>query len=243
MKKVIIYLSIFVALCSLSSYLIEKELEQKMKPPSPYYLSFASIGAISLESRLDCWAKIKYRLEEDELEQRLLEIVRALDIDGVSSIATEKKSSGDLLLSYTFQDQQLSYYISGQTDSRKNESYFLLNVVSPESKVDLSQIEKRLHRDRLDWQYYYLYTGKINHHMDKESRRAIIQVILENLGAEGGELYEDDNASSMAAYTPLFDNSIKVQQEKYNVQVAARSNQQQREAIVYIGQPLIMGDY
>jgi NH3-dependent NAD+ synthetase len=25
--------------------------------------------------------------------------------------------------------------------------------------------------------------------------------------------------------------------------VAARSNQQQREAIVYIGQPLIMGDY
>lgn len=116
-------------------------------------------------------------------------------------------------------------------------------MVSPESKVDLSQIEKRLHRDRLDWQYYYLYTGKINHHMDKESRRAIIQVILENLGAEGGELYEDDNASSMAAYTPLFDNSIKVQQEKYNVQVAARSNQQQREAIVYIGQPLIMGDY
>ena len=63
MKKVIIYLSIFVALCSLSSYLIEKELEQKMKPPSPYYLSFASIGAISLESRLDCWAKIKYRLK------------------------------------------------------------------------------------------------------------------------------------------------------------------------------------
>ena len=103
-------------------------------------------------------------------------------------------------------------------------------MVSPESKVDLSQIEKRLHRDRLDWQYYYLYTGKINHHMDKESRRAIIQVILENLGAEGGELYEDDNASSMAAYTPLFDNSIKVQQEKYNVQVAARSNQVQRRS-------------
>ena len=73
-----------------------------MKPPSPYYLSFASIGAISLESRLDCWAKIKYRLEEDELEQRLLEIVRALDIDGVSSIATEKKSSGDYCLAILF---------------------------------------------------------------------------------------------------------------------------------------------
>ena len=241
MKRVIIYLTIFAALCSLGGYAIDKQLEQKMKNPSPYYLSFASIGAISLESRLDCWVKINKELNQDELEQRLLEIIRVLGINPVSP--ADLKRERDFLLRYTFQDQQLSYYISAESDKNKNESYFLLNVISPEANADLARIEKELGRDKLDWQYYYLYTGKIDHYMDRESRAAIIQVIMENMGAKGGELYEDNNASSMASFTPLFDNSIKVQEERYNVQVAARSNQQQQEAIVYIGQPLIIGDY
>jgi 6-phosphogluconate dehydrogenase len=155
----------------------------------------------------------------------------------------KKERESDILLRYTFQDRQLSYYISAQTDKNKNESYFLLKVISPTANADLAQVEKKLHKDELDWQYYYLYTGKINHYLDKESRAAIIQVIIDNLGAKGGELYEDDNASSMASFTPLFDNGITVQEQKYNVQVAARSIQRQQEAIVYIGQPLIMGDY
>lgn len=243
MKRVMIYLTIFAALCSLSSYAIDKQVDQKVKRPSPYYLSFASIGAISLESRLDCWAKINHELEEDELEQKSMEIIHTLGLAPSSPAEFTKDSESDCLIRYTFQDQQLSYYFSAQTDSKKNESYFLLNAISPAASADLAQIEKKLRQDEMDWQYYYLYTGKLNHYMDRESRAAVIQVILENMEAEGGELYEDDNTSSMASFSPLFDNTIQVQEQKYNVQVAARSNRQQQEAIVYIGQPLIMGDY
>lgn len=242
MKRALIYLIIFAALCSISGYLFDQELEQKMKDPSPYYLSFASIGAISLESRLDCWAKLNHKLSQDELKQRSQEIIDTLGILRAGApIRAEIES--DSLVKYTFQDGQVNYSISGQNDSQKNESYFLLKVITYEGSTDLSGVEKKLQGDKLDWQYYYLYTGKINHYMDKESRADIIKVILENLGAEGGELYEDDNASSIASFTPLFNNNIQVQEQKYNVQVAARSVREQQQAIVYIGQPLIMSDY
>ncbi len=243
MKRILIYLIVFASLCAVSGYGIDYVVYNKIDHQSPYYLSFASIGAISLESRLDCWAKINQKLSQDELERKFNEVISNLEIDRVNEkmVRTDKKSGN--IISYTAHSQQVSYTISAETNIDTNETYFLLNVTSPDQSYDLSKVEEKLRPGKIDWQYYYLYTGKLDHYVDQESRKTLINVILENLGADSNELYEDQNMTSITAYTPLFDNSVTVQNKKYNLQVAAKSTLQQKEAIIYIGQPLIIGDY
>lgn len=241
MKKVLIYLMVFAFLCMASGYGIDYLVYNRIDHQSPYYLSFASIGAISLESRLDCWAKINYKLSQEELDKQSKEILSTLGIDHPKIIQNNQAS--DCLINYTSQTGRLTYSISAETDSDKNETYFLLHVISLDQNYDLEKIEEKLRDSNLNWQYYYLYTGKIDHYVDGESRSKLISVILENMRAEASEVYEDQYMTSSTAYTPLFDNSVTVQSQKYNLQVAAKSTSQQQQAIIYIGQPLIIGDY
>ncbi len=242
MKKVLIYLIIFASLCAISGYGIDHMVYNKINHQSPYYLSFASIGAISLESRLDCWAKINQKLSQDELHRKSEEIFNNLGISWVDEGVVTNNIDSEYMISYTYQSGQIIYTFSAQTDTDENETYFLLNVVSRD-EYDLSKLEEKLREGELKWQYYYLYTGKLDHYIDQETRIELINVILQNLGAESSEVYEDQYMTSITAYTPLFDNSVTVQNKQYNVQIAAKSVLQQQEAFIYIGNPLIIGDY
>ncbi|KUG05307.1 hypothetical protein ASZ90_017288 [hydrocarbon metagenome] len=243
MRKALLYLIIFASLCAVSGYGIDYHVNNKLNHQSPYYLSFASIGAISLESRLDCWAKINQELSQDELETKFVKVLKDLGMArSIEKIIKTDKEYGHHI-SYTVQSKEITYVFSAETDSDKNETYFLLNVVSTDPGYELSGIEEKLSNGDLNWHYYYLYTGKLDHYVDQESRNQLIDVILQNVGAGSSEIYEDQYMTSITAYTPLFENSVTVQNKKYNIQVAAKSTPQQQGALIYIGQPLIIGDY
>lgn len=55
-KKFLFYLSLFTMLIIIGDYGIDYTIAKQINNKSPYYLSFVSIGANSLESRMDCWA-------------------------------------------------------------------------------------------------------------------------------------------------------------------------------------------
>ncbi len=243
MKKVLIYLIIFVTLCAASGYGIDHLVYHEIDHQSPYYLSFASIGAISLESRLDCWAKLNRKLSQEELQAQAKEVLNNLGMPWDDEKAIPNSKNNDHALAYTVQSGHLTYSFSAETDSDKNESYFLLSVISRDKSSDLSSLEERLRQGNLNWRYYYLYTGKLDHYADQESRRQLLEVMLENMDSHSDEVYEDQYMTSISAYTPLFNNSVKVQDKKYNLQIAARSVIGEQEAFIYIGQPLIIGDY
>ncbi len=243
MRKALIYLLIFASLCGISGYGIDYYVNNKINHQSPYYLSFASIGAISLESRLDCWAKINQKLSQDDLERKFREVLSQLGMAWADEKMIRTNKESGYRIDYTVESKQITYSFSAETDKGKNETYLLLTVSSPDQGEDLGRIEKRLRTGDLNWHYYYLYTGKLDHYVNQESRVELVNVILRNLGADSSELYEDQYMTSMTAYTPLFENSVTVQNKKYNLQVAAKSTPQQQEAVIYIGQPLIIGDY
>ncbi len=243
MKKVLIYFIIFVSLCAASGYGIDYLVYNKIDHQSPYYLSFASIGAISLESRLDCWVKINQKLSQDDLDRKSKEIFNDLGISWVDERVVRNNIDSDYMTSYTSQSDHINYTFTAETNTDKNETYLVLNVTSRDESHDLSRVEEKLKAGDLKWQYYYLYTGKLDHYVDQETRIELINVILQNLGANSSEVYEDQYMTSTTAYTPLFDNSVTVQNKKYNLQIAAKSVLQQQEAFIYIGQPLIIGDY
>ena len=80
LKRCVTYIIIFIILCSISNYSIDYVQGKQINEQSPYYLSFASIGAIYLESRLDCWAKIRTSSTTQELQDYLVNILKTLDI-------------------------------------------------------------------------------------------------------------------------------------------------------------------
>jgi len=243
MKKVLIYLIIFTVLCAVSSYGVDYLVFHKIENISPYYLSFSSIGAISLESRVDCWAKINTSLSVNELSQNLKNIIDCLGLSVIDNEITTESTNNGYVLGYQCESGKLIYSVKAETELNENESYLLLTIISnnPEP-VDLTIVEEQLKSSRYKWKYYYLYTGKLDYCVDSDSRREMLKVILDNLAADSLEIYEDEYMTSMTGYTSLFKNSVTIQGNKYNVQTAIR-NSQDKETLVYIGQPLILGDY
>ena len=80
LKKLFIYLILFGALIIICDYGINYTVAKQIDNKSPYYLSFASIGANSLESRLDCWATIRTSSSNADLEKYLFDIVSNLSL-------------------------------------------------------------------------------------------------------------------------------------------------------------------
>ena len=75
MKKCVYYICIFIILCFFGDSAIKYSIAQQIENQSPYCLSFASIGANLLESRLDSWAKIKTVKTFAEMDQELKKIL------------------------------------------------------------------------------------------------------------------------------------------------------------------------
>jgi len=243
MKRIIFYLILFASLCGLGSYAADTLAYQKVANQSPIYLSFASIGANSLESRLDCWATINHKLDEEQRERIILDIMDDLGLSQGQKRDFGQAGGSNNLASFNYQADGLFLDISSEASNDKDETYFLLNVTSRKNDYDLEKMEKRLSQGDLDWHFYYLYTGKLDHYLDRSSREAIMQVIMDNLSAGKGDMYADEYMISSSSYSRRFENYILVQDRKYNLQVAVRSTPGQQETTIYIGQPLIIGDY
>jgi hypothetical protein len=244
MKKIIIYLVIFALLCAGSSYGLDYMVYHKLDKQSPYYLSFASIGAFSLESQVDCWATINKKLTNQELSIRLEELTNYVGVPFINSNVQRDNTPNGIMLTYKYSLQDITYLFKAEVDKKQGKSFLLINICSSRKNLDdLRSIENKLKSSQYKWKYYYLYTGKLEHYLNQDSQAKVINVLMENLEAQQEELYKDQNMISVAGYSPLFNNCVKVQNKKLNVQVAIKSDMNKDDTIIYIGQPLILGDY
>lgn len=246
MKKSLIYILIFILLCLTSNYSIDYVLGKQIEKQSPYYLSFASIGAIYLESRLDCWAKIRTSSSQQELKDHLNQILRSLDLVMDQEHLSVNSTEFATILNYKLEKQKQTLFITIKSDKRLNESYFLLSIVSKDKNFNMNDYEAQLNQNiGLKWQYYYLYQGEIPYLVAEQSNQQLVSVILDNMKARRIETYEHNNMACITAYSPALEKTIPaltINGKKYNLQVAIRNNRGKAKTEVYIGSPLILGD-
>lgn len=244
MKKTIVYLVLFVLLCAGSSYGLDYTVHKKIDKQSPYYLSFASIGAFSLESQVDCWATINHELTAQELSNRMEELTNYIGVPFHKSEVLSSNNQSGFILAYEYRLQNKTYRFQAESDHEQKKSYLYVNICSSKEDLDdLRAIENELKRSEYKWKYYYLYQGELNHYLSQDSQAQVINVMMENLGAQKEEVYEGNNMISVTGYSPLLDNCVRVQDKKYNIQLAITSDMQENKTAIYIGQPLILGNY
>lgn len=247
MKRVLMYLIIFTVICSLADYSIDYTFAKQINKQSPYYLAFASIGANSLESRMDSWAKIRTAATEQDLKLYLETILTAFKLPVKNDDYKLEKHENATILRYEIGSGEEIYNFAIESNKETNECYLIASFISTNDKKQWEESEK-IFRGLLglEWKSYYLYTASIDMFLNSKSRKNFVNVIMNNLEAEGDELYQEGIVTSSAGYSEIIEENIeaiKVENKKYNVQTAIRSNIKQGKTYVYIGSPLILGDY
>lgn len=247
LKKIIYYLLIFIILITIGDYGINYSIAKSIDNKSPIYLSFASIGANSLESRMECWATIRKPSSAEELKKRLIQILNSLDLPADENKFVLFTDNNSILLNYLLAEADLQGYFCLETDLKKEETYLVISLVDSGNRRELTNNEKNLKLiPGVKWQFNYLYTADLDYMVTLDSHRALLEVISKILEVKVMNVYQQGNMTSMAGYSPVImhkGQQSAINHEIYNFQAAIRNSSTDKKTYIYIGSPLILDDY
>jgi hypothetical protein len=247
LKKVILYILIFICFCGLIELSVNYSLGQQIENQSPYCLSFSSIGANLLESRIDSWAKIKTTSSAKQLDQHLITILEKLQLP-INNYKFKHTSDNTInSLEYECQKSTATFQFILQSDKNQKETYILISIIAkPNSNsINLPNYEKKL-KQVLDFNCYYLYSGYIDYNLEPASRLEFLKLILKQMDAKQVDLYEENNTTSITGFSENLAGNVKpidTGLHKVNLQAAMRCNRIENRTYVYIGSPVILGEY
>lgn len=242
MRRILSYLCLFIILCFMADAGIKYSIARQIDDQSPYCLSFASIGANLLESRLDCWAKIKTVKTYADMDQQLSEILALLDLPINEQDFQHQKQNGTQILRYKLNHNNHNYLFIIQTDSA--DSYCLITAISKDDQ-QLREDEQKL-KQALNCKSYYHYQGVIRANLDKSDQEKLILVMIKSLQAQKVDEYENGNIISVTGYSRKLEpvaEAVQVGDKTYNFQLAFCRNRETNQTDIYLGIPLLLNDY
>ncbi|MDD3853833.1 MAG: YwmB family TATA-box binding protein [Syntrophomonadaceae bacterium] len=247
MKKGLIYIIIFSLMVLIANYGIEYSLAKQWENRSPIQLAFASIGANSLESRLDCWAMLNTSSNKRDLNEYLEKITEQLQINLDESQLFYYYSNNLIELRYKHKNENICYYFTLQSDFINNRTNIITRIETTNSQVNLSEYAEQLQGiKQIKWHNYYLYSAVIEPLAQLENHALVGQVLMANLKADQVDEYSENLTYSLTCYSKVANKVLpetNVQGKKFNLQIALKNNSQDNSTRVYIGSPLILGDY
>jgi len=232
-------------MCLLGNGLINHSIRKQLANQSPYYLSFASVGAISLESRLDCWAKLDTDSRMVDLRQDMIMILSCLELPFKTSDLQVIKHGRNTELQYSITHNENNYYISLKSNPVLKETHYMITVKSSIHDLQVQRIQDSLDKHSgLSWQYYILHSGRLKERIDGNSYQELLSVVLKKFKAHNVKKYREGEMMVVTAYSPLAsDNVLELEGSKCNLQAAVRHDKVDRQTYIYIGSPLIIADY
>lgn len=244
MKKILMYLIIFGVCVVLCEHRIDYAAENQHAVQSPIKLAFASIGAISFESRLDSWAKINTAVSPQELEQIMETILNNLNVD-VTKVRSQNLAQSSRC-EYQVEQGASTLHLVAEADYQNNSTGIIFTCINHDEEVELGAWVPKLENiPEWDWHHYYLYSGYLSDTVDSTGQTELLKVVMHNLDAQTKEAFSDKQVCSQTGYSNTLKEMISpvwVGNHKMNVQAAIRS-QSDGKTILLIGSPLILGDY
>lgn len=245
MKKIFLYLSAFLILTTFSNQALNFTLGYESKNRSPYSLAFASVGVNLLESRIDSWAKIKLCSTESEMQKEAERILKALNfaINNKNFSYFEDQALNKLV--YLKEDKNKSIQLIIHSNFINEESYAVLSIINKNTNLSVLEYEKKL-KNIHDFKTYYLFSGKLDYLLDKDSQYRLLEIMLKNMKAENREVYSDQNLISITAFSKEIEKyivSAHSENKKYNIQAALKSDKEEGKTYINIGVPLLLNNY
>ncbi|SMC00083.1 TATA-box binding [Thermanaeromonas toyohensis ToBE] len=135
--------------------------------------------------------------------------------------------------------------------SGKGETYLLLswegNIGGKGVAAQIQEWQERATRvfghSRTEPRYTYMLTGRIPGYLSLEERKEKVQSVLSILKASKIEGLEEEELLSITAYSPLLPQKVEVAGQKANLNVALRFHASDGTTYLYLGSPLLAGEY
>lgn len=247
MKRAFFSIILFILLCFLGNHTVDYTMGRQIENRSPYHLAFASIGAFSLESRVDCWAKLRTSSTESEMKKYMQTLASNLNLEYQPDKVLIHSSEQSLEMEYSTILNGINYYLALQSNTDHEETHFIVCAETIEQGKSIPPVRERLENIViLEWHDYYLFKGELKNTFDEAGTSRLAGVVMKNLDAETIENYHEGMTYSSTGYSKSLAKDIRhiwSEGQRYNVQVAFYSSPSQNKTYVYIGFPLIVGNY
>lgn len=239
MKKVASYILGFIFLTLLGSYALDYAIARQIEYTPPYCLSFASIGAIFQESRLNAWATIKMNSGDIGEEKRMRIIEEAL---GLSQDITWFKESQGGINKYVYSQEKRSCTIVWKA-TKGNDSAILITINSYDPAENLENWARALTTiNGYDWTFNYSYRGVLPSAVGDSSVPILIDTMLKNMKVDKADYFiQGDSWSVQGIPAPQFRKPAGITGEM--VQVAMRREKQFNRTSLWIGIPYVLNSY
>ncbi|MEQ8173765.1 MAG: hypothetical protein ABRQ26_01740 [Syntrophomonadaceae bacterium] len=232
MKKILIYIILFMILCTAGGFVLDSARVQCVDEIPPYCLSFASIGAIFQESRLDAWAKIDTGTQK---EAEIHKIKRSLGIE--DAVWTEKAT--DKSSKYLFLQGDNSYLITWEQYTPEQE-FLRISIKSSDPNANLPQYEKRITGlAGYSWNINYTISGEIGAIVDDQSMPILMDTLVKNL--KGRQINNYHYGDSWSATATCYKKPVIL--DYYHFESALRREKQLGKTRVWLGVPEIQNCY
>ncbi len=236
MRKVICYIIAFIVFTYLGGQGMDMAAARQIQNAPPYCLSFASIGAIFLESRMDSWAKINATLSDENIELLFKQITDELGLPAKVDWVIEQDSA---MRKYKCQYGHEDYEIS-IIQKASNETLVFVSIISRDPSINILKYQHYLGKlTNYAWKYNYTYCGEIASIFTEDSMEIMTDTMLKNLNADAYEHFHEGDSMSVWANSDRMSGRIPGN----SLQIALRKQVSYGKTKVWIGFPKLINGY
>ncbi|AIS51364.1 hypothetical protein TKV_c01590 [Thermoanaerobacter kivui] len=248
-KKIITGIIIFVGLFSLLS--VQRQAFLSFNDDVELVKrSFLNTGAKYQYANINAWAKINNDFTSfDKLNEYIEVAIKAMNIDKdkakISRI--EENNFRQVGVEYAENTRQVNIAVQTLKNGSKSETYMLIDEYLLKGYDDVlkekSLINNSFKMLKLKTKMAVCFVGIFNGKLNKEKNSSIVKLVLNELNAQKVEGMEDENVTSVSAYSDKIKEYIKLGSEKINLNVAIRYSSFDDKTYIWVATPIIAIEY
>lgn len=226
-------------------------LKTALDPVDPLYRSFLASEARLSEAQVEAWGRLKRPiLNSQEMMGVLKKISRelapgaALRVDGV-------KDKGQYLMTLEGEIDNRRYFsamLKTMGLEGKPETYLVVKFSQKGSSAGLEAQRQKIKRtlQSLGAKDPYVAVhlqGELDRILSPAEKEELALEMMRTVAARKVEGITQPSLLSYSGYTPLIEDSLKVDSRKLNLNIALTDNEVLSKTIVRVGSPLLGGEY
>lgn len=255
MKKFLLALIVCGVMSVLLFNPVETTFSKGEMSANPLWRSFRASGAAPYELKVQGWAKINNDYMSVEQLQQVVDEVRM--VLGITESFTRETQEYEDMQGVTaikeLRPREYAMIIVQSLDAAKEgypkypETYLVVTLSRAENLESMLAYRRKIENV---FEYYnsapsiFTYiTGRIDGELAKPQKNLLLRKMFEAAGAGNLEGINNENLVSYSGYTPDIEDYIVAGGKKVNLNIALRYHENEQKTYVYIGSPLLEGEY
>ncbi len=255
MKKALLAIILVGVFITVYSNPFQAALSSEIVADHPLYKSFEASGAQAYELKVQGWAKLNNEyLSMQQLLDTVQKVQEGLGVSGEFTMdqqeyegmrgvtAIKELTPGEyaVIIVQTLDRQD-------QGAPEKPETYLIVTLSQAGNFEDMLTYRQKVtgafEKCNVEGSISTYLTGTINKQLTKRQKNKLLNQMFETVGADDLNGINNDSLVSFSGYTSNLEDYVTVGDRKININIALRYHENDAKTYVYLGSPLLEGEY